>query len=94
MPTETIAAPQSDTTNSLKSLAAFCSVLALLFAGMFWVFNVNAKADGAVESSRSNATKIEQKADKDDVKEGFRALNEKFDHLQDYLMREHQRAGK
>jgi hypothetical protein len=93
MRTDTTAETSRETTNSLKQFAILLTIVGTLLAGAFWVFNVNAKAEVAVEISKANATKIEQKADKEDVKEGFRSLNEKLDRLQDYLMRERQRKG-
>jgi hypothetical protein len=94
MSAETVAQTQRENNTSLlKNMGILLVIASTLLAGVSWVFNVNAKAESAAEASRANAVKIEQKADKEDVKDGFRSLNEKFDHLQDYLMRERQRRG-
>lgn len=77
-------APEPD--RKLGRIVAICSILAVAIAGLFWLFTVNATANGADKKSDANAAAIEKKADKDDVRQGFQNLNDRLDKIQEILI--------
>ena len=67
-------------------IAAIATIAVLVVGGLFWLFQVNATANSSQKAADDNAKRIEQKADKQDVKDGFEQINRRLDQIQDYLM--------
>jgi hypothetical protein len=73
---------------SIGQIASFLTVATMLIGLLFWVFNVNAKADSALKQGDANAELIQKKADKDDMKTELHEINKKLDLVLDRLMNE------
>ncbi len=79
----------------LARVSAILGIASLVLPGLFFVLRTDISAAAANELSKKNAEKIEQKADREDVKDGLREINRKLDKLNDkvdlYLLHERKR---
>lgn len=77
---------ETNDNSTLKQFAALATIAALLISALWAIFAVKAEADDAEKISQSNAQKIEQKADREDVKGRLEHIEQKLDKLNDYLL--------
>jgi hypothetical protein len=67
---------------TLSRITAMLGIIALLLSGAFWLFSASATAQHAEQLSRENAQKLENKADKDDLRE----IKQDIKEIRDFLL--------
>lgn len=70
----------------LGTIAAIVSIAVVVVAGLFWLFTMNANANAAKDQADALAQKVEKKADREEVRDGFNEINKRLDKINDYLM--------
>lgn len=71
----------------LGRVSTVLGIVVVLVAGLFWLFQVNATANYAKDKVNDHDKALEEKADKNEVRDGLREINRKLDQLNEYLLR-------
>jgi len=75
-----------DAPKPLRTISAYVGLAAMAITALLWLFSVSSKADYAKTKVDEHDKVLENKADKNDVRDGFDKLNKKLDDLTDYLL--------
>ncbi len=76
-----------ETPKWLGRLGAGLGVVVILVTALFWLFSLNATANYARDQADAHEKTLQQKADKDEVRDGFKELNRKLDQINEFLLR-------
>ena len=72
--------------SSLSKLYAALGIIVILVSAIIALANISSTATQGLQLSQQNAAAIEKKADRDEVRDRLKSIDDKLEKLNDYLL--------